>query len=589
MKKRILNITLFSLVFVFSSFLFSACNNGKVKVTFVTEENSDIIRYVKKGKSLVDIPKVPSVKGKYCNWDRVEFNNLKENIVVNALCYSTVVDLKTNIPSQIDVTVSSKEAEIDYILKDAEMEVTFENGDKKIVYADEFSLELGDYNKDIANTYQVKIGYNNFKKDVQINVNKITDYVTVSLDSSVGYYNEGLPKLNANTTVEGEISFDSSQTLSIGNANYKWTFIPNDTNKYAIVKGTISVTLINANYITANKQSIDVEYGTSKNQIIDAIKDGLIVKGSYGVLYKEIDSKYYSIDSNDFVENRSGVFNFKISYDENIYTTVTVNVGKCNTYRLQVEDIDEYIITTSSSLERLSKEINYSSDILGTISLKDNQILGVGEYEYVYVFEPQNTNYATKEGKIKIHTYKALDLVYLFNNKFDYGTTIVNINDKIKSENILTGYIQYNDSLTKPIDSLKIGVNLVESLGILLPGNYEVKVSYSDEIIVDDSIQINKIVLQKDIDYIITCDPVTSVGYMPQCTISRQMNSNYTFENDQFTLVQVPNTIGSEYRMNGIFIGYMYKAELVASDELYSDTKKYSDMYEKVLVDVIAV
>ena len=38
----------------------------------------------------------------------------------------------------------------------------------------------------------------------------------MSLNSGIGYYNEGLPSLVANTDVEGSVSFDPGQTLSEG-------------------------------------------------------------------------------------------------------------------------------------------------------------------------------------------------------------------------------------------------------------------------------------------------------------------------------------------------------------------------------------
>ena len=380
-----------------------SCNGDKVKVTFVTESNSDIVRYVKKGKTLTDIPQPPAVKGKYCLWEDVNFQNIQEDMTVVASCYSTVTNLVTNMPSVIDVEIDSEKADLDYIFKDMELEATFESGEKKVVYPGEYKLETNGYNKGISGTYTVSVVYNNAKKNVRINVNKIKNYVTVSLNSGTGYYSEGLPQLTANTTVPGNVVFDADQSLYVGTKAYAWTFTPIDTNKYNVEKGYINVSLIKASSISANKSSLKVAFGSSRKTIISLIKEDLVVQAAYGTYYREIDERYYSIDSSDFVLDRSGVFNFRISYDSSVYVDIQVTVEKCKEYPLDVDFSlagSNYVYEDGDTFDDIIQYITYSAKTLqnttldGTLTLESGQTLTAGTHTYTLIFTPNNTDYA---------------------------------------------------------------------------------------------------------------------------------------------------------------------------------------------------
>lgn len=400
-----------SLFFMIITVAGCSCNGNKVKVTFVSNGSNDIVRYVKKGSTLLDVPQPPAVKGKYCLWDRQEFLNVEEDIVVTSTCYSTVTQLTTNIPSVIDVDVASPEADLEYIFKDIELEATFETGETKRLYENDYTIVTNNYNKDVSGNYTIGIKYNNLTKNIRINVHKITNYVSVYLNGLTGYYSEGLPELLVNTQVPGRAEFDPNQTLGVGAHHYNWTFYPTDTQKYDIVKGTIKVDLIKASSISANKSSLVVDYGTDKDEIISALQENLIVEAAYGQYYREISSKYYTIDSTEFIADMSGIFKFRISYDTNVYVDIPVTVLPCETYTLSVEsqiDTTEYSYEPGDTFEDILEYIVYRANntlgqgIQGEVSFVEGQILTPGTYTYEYIFTPDSIHYAPKHGNVTI-------------------------------------------------------------------------------------------------------------------------------------------------------------------------------------------
>lgn len=484
MKRKCLKAISVSVLLSSIAFSSVACScGGKYKITFVTEGNSDIVRYVKKGETLEDIPTPPDVKGKYCTWNVRNFKNIQEDMEVTANCYSKVAKMETNMPSEINVDVFSDEASLDYIFKDMEIEVTFESGVKQKIYSGEYMLDAGTYNKDVSGSYNVKVIYNDAKQDIKINVNKIDNYVTVSLNGGVGYYNEGLPQLIANTDVEGKLAFDQGQELLVGTKSYTWTFTPVDTNKYNVLHGSIKVKLITADEITLNKQSIDVEFGTSKSEIIERIKDGLIVEGKFeNNSFKEIDEAFYTVDSSDFVVNKSGTFTFFVKYDSTIYKSIEVNVGKCDTYDLEVNDIDEYITKKGDTLDSLTDSLVVNSGIGGTIAFKQGQELINGEFYYDYVFTPADAHYAIREGKVKIKTYTASNLHFTnIKDIFSGDKTRFEIIAEMKASIVGKVIYNYNEDISKVIDTNLITIT-IEHQEEFSPGVYEYEISYNNEI-----------------------------------------------------------------------------------------------------------
>ncbi|MBO5773275.1 MAG: leucine-rich repeat protein, partial [Clostridia bacterium] len=57
----------------------------KFKYSDEYNDEEDVVKYVKEGENLIDIPALPPVKGMVGKWDREAFTNVHENIVVNAI------------------------------------------------------------------------------------------------------------------------------------------------------------------------------------------------------------------------------------------------------------------------------------------------------------------------------------------------------------------------------------------------------------------------------------------------------------------------------------------------------------------------
>ena len=57
----------------------------KFKYSDEYNDEEDVVKYVKEGENLIDIPALPPVKGMVGKWDREAFTNVHENIVVNAV------------------------------------------------------------------------------------------------------------------------------------------------------------------------------------------------------------------------------------------------------------------------------------------------------------------------------------------------------------------------------------------------------------------------------------------------------------------------------------------------------------------------
>ena len=126
MKKIILTI----LAAVFSLTLFSACNvagnsNTTYTVTFVQEGQTNIVKQVKSGEALTDIPMPQNVAGYDVAWDKTSFASVSSNLTVTA-----VLTPKTYV---IEYTVDS-------LMENAGYEVVLEKQSQEVRYNATFEL-----------------------------------------------------------------------------------------------------------------------------------------------------------------------------------------------------------------------------------------------------------------------------------------------------------------------------------------------------------------------------------------------------------------------------------------------------------------
>ena len=66
-------------------------------VTFIQENQEDVVKSVKEGESLTDVPNPVEVPGYDVNWDKTDFTNITANITVNAVKTAKTFTLKFSL------------------------------------------------------------------------------------------------------------------------------------------------------------------------------------------------------------------------------------------------------------------------------------------------------------------------------------------------------------------------------------------------------------------------------------------------------------------------------------------------------------
>ena len=544
MRKRYLKVL--SLSLLLSTLAFTGCGCSKtIEISFVGDKGT-VVRTIKKGQTLNQnqIPATPQVKGKYCLWDEVDFSSLKNDTTINYTCYDSLLKLEANIDQNIVVDIDSEEADLDYIFRSLKLTATLEDGTKKYLYRDDINIDTNGYNKSVSGNYTIKLKYNNKEVPVNIKVKKINNYVTAILDSDKAYLSEGLPGISAITDVPGEIKFDKDQPMTgTGIYSFNWTFTPLDTNKYEIVHGTSAINVVHARSIQTNKADdiMTFEYKTSIQDIIEAIKDGLVVMGEFvdsnnNAILREIDSKYYTIDSDYIAGDAGDNIEFRVIYHENIEPAIIkVNVKKDDNYNISLNVKEKYEVTSSTKLSDIN--ITYDSEgIAGQFKFDEDQQLKIGSYIYSYTFTPNQGHYEVKKGKVTINTYKVVSIEKNNNSKPSYAynnsMTIKELSDSIIRA--FSGRFVYNDGTEIAVDKTKIAIRIDQEYDPLKPGTYSYYISY-DNIEAEFEFEIAKRVLSASEFEIIPVDPIDPehLDIFPRCML---LSKNDDFDPDDFTL-----------------------------------------------------
>jgi len=578
MRKRYLNVL--SLSLLLSTLAFTGCGCSKtIEISFVGDKET-VVRTIKEGQTLSQsqIPATPQVKGKYCLWDEVNFSSLKNDTTINYTCYDSLTKLEANIDQNIEVDIDSSEADLDYIFRSLKLTATLENGSKKFLYKDDVNINTNGYNKSVSGNYTIGLQYNNKEVEINIRVKKIDNYVTAILDSDKAYLCEGLPGISAITDVPGEIRFDNNQPMTgTGLYTFNWTFTPTDTNKYEIVHGTSAINVVHARNIQTNKaeEVMTFEYGTSMQEIINAIKDGLVVMGEFSdsngnAVLREIESKYYTINSDYIAGDAGDNIEFRVVYHTNIAPAIIkVNVKKDDSYNISVNTSLKYEITNGKTLEDI--EITYDSEgIVGQFRFDEGQELKVGSYTYTYTFTPNQGHYAVKKGEVTINTYKVTNIevdssyepTYAYNNSL----TIKELADDIARE--FKGKFIYNDGTEKVVDKTKIAIRIDENYDPTVPGKYKYYVTY-DDIEVESEFVVDKRVLQEAEFEVIASTPIDPehLEVFPKCTL---VSVNGDFDPNNFT-IEPDFTRGITEVSPGTL--YVFYVNIVPNDSV-------SDMFE---------
>ena len=127
MREKISLLTV-AAILVICAFAFVACSdvsNGKnsnqspaesvaYTVTFVQDGKPDVVKRVKDGESLTDIPQPVSEKGYTIVWDRTDFSSVTENITVTTIKTPNVYTITYNLGINKNASLSEKTQSVTY-------------------------------------------------------------------------------------------------------------------------------------------------------------------------------------------------------------------------------------------------------------------------------------------------------------------------------------------------------------------------------------------------------------------------------------------------------------------------------------------
>mgnify|MGYP003307454883 CR=1 FL=1 len=124
-NKKLGNLIMF---IAFSGTLFSCRSKATYSITFKQQGVADIVKTVKSGEILADIPTPKSIYGYSTSWDVTNFSNINSDIVVNAISTANTYVLTYNAPGYaIDGTKVL--ATFDSVCSNLNMSLTKENAE----------------------------------------------------------------------------------------------------------------------------------------------------------------------------------------------------------------------------------------------------------------------------------------------------------------------------------------------------------------------------------------------------------------------------------------------------------------------------
>lgn len=100
-----------------ASFSESSSEASVYTVTFVQDGKPDVVKKVKEGESLTDVPEPVSEKGYTIAWDRTDFSSVTENITVTAVKTANVYTITYALGVNIYATIGEKTQSVTYGLE----------------------------------------------------------------------------------------------------------------------------------------------------------------------------------------------------------------------------------------------------------------------------------------------------------------------------------------------------------------------------------------------------------------------------------------------------------------------------------------
>ena len=175
--------------------------------------------------------------------------------------------------------------------------------------------------------------YKGTSTTVQITVNKATPAVTATVEPTEGLFtSDEMPAISTECAVDGTIAWDADQSLTAGVNDYSWTFTPDDTDNYNVVKGSETLTVAAVEFtgieVTTLPSEVNYEYGDKFD------KTGMVVEAVYN------DGSRVTVEEYTFADEYLTVLGenqIEIAYDGKT-ATVAVNV-EAKTFEMVYSDL----------------------------------------------------------------------------------------------------------------------------------------------------------------------------------------------------------------------------------------------------------
>lgn len=204
----------------------------------------------------------------------------------NSMDFGSAYEGYTTVPKSETVTATNKtKNELAFSISEGKYfnidkpsnETVASNGSVEYTIRPKEGLAAGKYNETIV------LGYKDNTVEITVSFevkNKIIPSVDPSYKGGTLYVSQPLPQLTlAQGNTAGSITLDAGQILEAGTRAYRWTFTPEDTTVYAVVKGSIDLTVIN-NDLTG------ISITSKPNKTVYVVGDlfdstGMVVTASY--------------------------------------------------------------------------------------------------------------------------------------------------------------------------------------------------------------------------------------------------------------------------------------------------------------------
>lgn len=310
---------------------------------------------------------------------------------------------------------------------------------------------------------------NNKVSEDNVTIVKNSPEVSVTVTEGTYYTSTEIANIGIEATasfgdkvVTGIVSWDEGQILTADEAEYNWTFTPDDTDNYEAVTGKSHITVI-----AVELESIDVVFDAGEDVIyssakVDSLKKYLTVSG--------INNDGSTIENIEDYE-LSGII-------EKGVCIITVKVGDItDTFDVTVEEA----LVTKIEITELPTKTEYDAfedfnaeGMIVTATYEDGNIKEITNYT---IDGGESLRYGTDKVTVRFGTFSAEAAITV--NKIDYDMSGVTFGNKTVTYNGETQIIEIVGAL--PIGKDGVQITVTYSGGITDVGSAEITATFATE------------------------------------------------------------------------------------------------------------